>query len=80
MGTEVIIAPVVIAAMAGILKLVLSALKDQREGFETFLGNHMSKNTQALEDLVNQTRAHTHEIERLRIEHQREREYQERGN
>lgn len=73
MGPEVIIAPAVIAAMSVILKLVLAALKDQREGFETFLGNHMSKNTQALEDTANAVRQHTHELERLRVEHERER-------
>ena len=42
----------VLAAMGGVLKLVLDALAKQRNEFTTFLENHMSANTTALEQLV----------------------------
>lgn len=40
--------PAVLAGMGGILKLVLSEMRRQRESFEEFLGNHMAKTTEAL--------------------------------
>lgn len=41
---------------AGLLKLILNHLEKQREGFETFLANHMSKNTEALEEVTDALR------------------------
>jgi hypothetical protein len=37
------------AASYKLIKLVLSALREQRQEFTAFLGNHMSENTRALE-------------------------------
>ncbi len=45
--------PAVIAAMAGVLKLVLNALDRVESRQEKFLGNHMSAHTKALQDLTN---------------------------
>lgn len=42
----------VLAAMGGVLKLVLDALAKQRGEFTTFLENHMSANTEVLAQVV----------------------------
>lgn len=51
--------PIVITATAGamsvVVKLVLDALKEQRRGFEKFMGNHMSTNVRVLEHLTKAT-------------------------
>lgn len=61
--------PAVIAAMGGVIKLVLNALDRIETRQEKFLGNHMSSNTKALEDLASAVRAHTakSELDLLRM-------------
>lgn len=70
--------PAIITAMGLILKTVLNALKEQRQGFEAalkeqrqgfeaFLGNHMSKNTQALENLATEVKQLNRQRGRARL-------------
>lgn len=61
--------PAVIAAMGGIIKLVLNALDRVEQRQETFLGNHMSGNTKALQDLTSAIQKHEakSELELLRL-------------
>ena len=61
--------PAVIAAMGGVLKLVLNALDRVEARQEKFLGNHMSTNTKALQDLTSVITAHAakSELELLRL-------------
>ena len=40
----------VLGAMGGIIKLILDHLTRQREGFEKFMGNHISHMSHAIED------------------------------
>lgn len=69
----------ILAAMGGILKLILSHLDKeskrhdeemgaQRQQFTTFLGNHMSHNTKAMEDVARQLTELTREV---RYEHRK---------
>jgi len=61
--------PAVIAAMGGVIKLVLNALDRVEARQEKFLGNHMSGNTKALSDLAQAIEKHTakSELEWLRL-------------
>jgi len=61
--------PAVIAAMGGVLKLVLNALDRVEARQEKFLGNHMSTNTKALQDLTSAITSHAakSELELLRL-------------
>lgn len=63
------IIPAVIAAMGGVLKLVLNALDRVESRQEKFLTNHMSVNTKALQDLAQAVNNHTakSELELLRL-------------
>lgn len=68
-GALLAVIPAVIAAMGGVLKLVLNALDRVEERQEKFLGNHMSSNTKALADLASAIRNHEakSELELLRL-------------
>ncbi len=71
MDTTAILAviPAVIAAMAGVIKLVLNALDRVEQRQEKFLGNHMSGNTKAMQDLAKSIDNHAakSELELLRL-------------
>lgn len=65
----------VLAALGAVIKIVLdaigkqddrhsTAMTEQRAGFEKFLGNHMSKNTAALNDMAMAVKLLREEIER----------------
>lgn len=68
-GALLAVIPAVIAAMGGVLKLVLNALDRVEARQEKFLGNHMSSHTRALEDLTTAIRNHEakSELELLRL-------------
>ena len=61
--------PAVIAAMGGVIKLVLNALDRIEARQEKFMSNHMSSHTRALEDLTSAIRSHEakSELELVRL-------------
>ena len=68
-GALLAVIPAVIAAMGGVIKLVLNALDRVEARQEKFLGNHMSSNTKALQDLTSAITSHAakSELELLRL-------------
>lgn len=53
----------ILTAGGGVLKLILDHLTKQREGFETFMGNHMSAMARTVEDNSKAIRANTEVIQ-----------------
>lgn len=68
----------VIAALGAVLKLTLDALADQRRGFEKFLGNHMSSNTRALQQMARSVEILTDRLERQEAEKRQEPDYRKK--